>query len=319
MAIVDYSPQPLPPMTVGATSARDHQRLGQPYVVAMSPELAKQASGDLRLTYLTRTFESGNRLGVLARVVADRKCSGAQMRCDQTIRTALGMPTILQPVNPVIDGLAVAPVYASYRNRLRSASSVITGRRYVMLRAAPPKPSDIEKDLCRIRSDDLAAIGTNPGSLVLLFAAKTDKKGRLALSMIAAKALALGSDEITQRRCDEEQTRDQLWDARYRCAKKTLGVVGEDLSPVWLDSDTRQRLGVQQLSPILVRRDSRSSLTRQTQEFGVALLTSFLTLQAIIAPLTTHWNAAGRSLGSFAISLVGAGSLIVWRLRTDIR
>ncbi|WP_043392402.1 hypothetical protein [Mycolicibacterium llatzerense] len=319
MAVVDFSPQSLPPMTVGATSARDHQRLGQPYVVVMSPELAGRAAGHLRLTYLTRSFDPTHRLGVLAYVIADRGCSGTQMRCDQTIRTALGMPTILPAVSPVIEGLAVEPVYASYRNRLRSLTSVITGRRYVMLRAAPPKPADIEKDLCRIRSDDLAAIGTNPGSLVLLFAAKADKKGRRALSVVAAKALALGSDEIAQRRDDQEQTRDRLWDARYRCPKQILGVVGDDLSPLWLDSDARQRLGIQQLSPILVRRDTRSSLTRQSQEFGVALLTSFLTLQAIIAPLTTHWNAGARSLSSFAISLLGALSLIVWRLRTDIR
>jgi hypothetical protein len=312
------------PLLVSPTSAADHPGNGLPYVVSACPDVAKKAAGDLGLAFIERNIPGAPLppLGCLVRLRASDECTDGEIRCDQTVRVALGLPSRMKAGAPPFpcDELRIYPVSMSKRQRASNLASGILGRRYLLLRAGPPFPADIEKGICRIQKDDLAAMGTEEGGRVLLFGVSREK-GKFELKSISIQSLELDKQSLGKRATDSEATKNDGWDARYRSATHLLGVDGEDLSPLWIDFDVRKQLGGDSAWPVLVRRDSRSAFSRETQEFGISLLASILALQVIVNPLLDEVGIAPiwRGVVILVAALTAAIGLLVWRLRGDLR
>jgi hypothetical protein len=234
---------------------------------------------------------------------------------DQTLRTALGLPVLLLDDQSCAH-VALLPVKARWADRLRDVVSAGFGRRYVLWRSGPPDPDDIEKRICRVPADDIVAVGTREGGRVVLFTAH-EETGRYVLRRVSLQALALDGEALSRRRNAEESS----WTARYRKATALLNIEGTDLSPVWFDRDIREELGIDQSWPVLARRDVRSSLARETQEFGVALLASVLALDVFLEPIlvSVGLSPVGRGTTVFLVSLSASVGLLIVRLRADLR
>jgi hypothetical protein len=300
------------------TQSRHHKGHRLPYVVAVADATARH-TGRSRLAVLERLVD-GRHIGVIVGVVSDESCGDRDLRLDQTIRTALGLPLRIDASNCVRSDLRLVPLEIPFVDRVRNRVSGLVGRRYLLVRAAPPRPTDIEKRICRLSSDDLAALGSSVDGRVVLFGAKRRPDGAYALGRFSVQALGLDGDVVGQREGEERLSVDHRWDARYVCPTTVLGVDGTDLAKLFIDSDIREELGVGQAWPVLARRDSRSAISSETQDFGIALLTSFLALDGVLGPILEDqgWGPVARGVLSLAVAVTAAALLVIVRLRSDL-
>lgn len=286
------------------THGRHHTRPGVPYVVAVSSDTP--TDGFNRFAVLERTTEDERTVAVIVRLVVDPSCPPGAVHVDQTVRTALGLPVRVPEEGVEQLEMRLASVDTSLRDHLRDRLSFIAGRRYVLLRVAPPDPADIEKRVCRIQRDDLVALGTSPGSRVVLFGA-APHDGRYELRRSRLQALDLTDERVHHRRGAEEAQVERGWQARYPCARALLGVEGDDLNYVFIDRECREALGLRPGDPVLVRRDTISAISNEVQDFGITFLASLLALSQVAS-----------SLVGLTVAFAIAACVVVLRLRSDL-
>jgi len=270
---------------------------------------------------LERSIDDTRQVAVIVHVLSDLTCGPRDLRVDQTVRIALGLPPRVASDDVIRDDLRLLPLGVSVIDRVRDGVSRLIGCRYVLLRAAPPRPPDIEKRICRLSADDLHAIGSPKGGVVVLYGAKRGGDGGYTLGRSTLQALALESDVVREREATERSSASEGWNARYVCPEVVLGVEGDDLAKIFIDSDNRMEIGVEQAWPVLVRRDSRSAFSRAALEFGVAVLASLLALEGVVQPILSDqgWGPLVTGTVVVVLALVGATALIGARLRSDLR
>lgn len=305
--------------TVFPTEARHHRRPGLPYVVGVHPEVTL-AGRRPRLAYLERNLDGEHALGILVHLIRDPECRGTEeLRVDQTVRTALGLPVKIEEGGTPCD-LLLSSVRVRRRDAFRNGVSRIFGRRYLILRAKPPDPNDIEKRVCRVTSDDLNALGVPEGTRVVLLAVAR-KEGQLWLNRLSLQALRLDQARLEERRKAEEDQVPEGWGARYRSPSTLLEIDGSDLAPLMLDREDRDRLGIDQVWPVLARRDARSAFFRELQEFGIALLAGLVGIGRLLNPVLSDWGV-GRFWQGLVVLVVAtaiAFFVVILRLKADLR
>jgi hypothetical protein len=304
------------------TTVADHARRGMPYVMAAHQAVCKE-TGRRGWAVLERTLTpGGDTLFVIVLVIQDRSRTLARThaRLDQTIRTALGLKALIDPDAGQSVELQLKPLGAGVRDRLNNAMSRLVGRRYLLVRVAQPDPNDIEKGVARVSGDDLVALGALVGSRVVFFGAEGGPNG-YRLMRKSLQGMPLEGEAIAERRRKEEIATADGWSARYRSAPDLLGIDGPDLTDAFIDRDAREHLGIDRAWPVLVRRDSRSAMAREVQEFGIALLASLLAIEGAVEPLLEELDVSALWRGPIVllVALVLAVALVVLRLRSDLR
>lgn len=291
---------------VHPTSARHHRQHRRPYVIAVNDE----SGADLgRLAVIERSLGREVPLFAVAYVVIDHDLGPGEICMDQTLRTALGLPPRIGPDGIEASEIQVVGLHMRIDHRVLDIVSGLVGRRYLLLRCAPPDPGDIEKAVCRVTHDDLVAMGSREAGRVVLFgAART--KGGYELRRRSLQALTLDTErcERRDRLASEPQAISSGWGARYRSASGLLGVEGTDLPYLFMDRDDREALGLEQLSPVLVRRDTRVAFTDELRDFGIAFLASLLALQPFV-------KGGGGVVGALLLAVL----LVLARLRSQLR
>lgn len=304
------------------TTVADHASRGVPYVVVAHQAVFKEIGGRGWAVLERILAPGGHTLFVVVLVIPDRsgQLGRAHARLDQTIRTALGLKALIDSGAGQVVDLKLKPLRASRRDRLNNAMSRLVGRRYLLLRVAQPDPNDIEKGVARVSEDDLVALGADVGSRVVFFGAKHGSNG-YQLVRKSLQVMPLEGESVTERRKKEKDAAAAGWPARYRSAPHLLEIEGPDLTYSFIDRDAREHLGIDRVWPVLVRRDSRSAMVRELQEFGIALLASLLAIEGAVEPILEELDVSAVWRGPIVlmVALVLAVALVVLRLRSDLR
>ncbi len=298
---------------VEGTRSEDRPRLHRPYVIVLDSRRRPPIWKRPRLVLVRRKGPADvvaeARQATLARV-RWRKDSGEDViRMDQTLRTALGLQGVMAHGASVDgDDVEAFPIHVSRLHQLLGVLSALIGHRYLLLRVAPARPPDIEKPICRISADDLAAMGAKVGSRVVLFGVDITKGQKAKLVRHSIQALELVGQHVDKRKEAEEKQAPQGRSARYPSATEILGIDGLDLNYIFLDDKARRSVHTLSVQPVLVRRNAWSALIQDVQGFGVVLLAGVLAIDGI-----TKLNWAG-----VLIAIALAAMVSISRLRNEI-
>jgi hypothetical protein len=288
---------------VHPTTSSNHPSRSEPYVVAMSGQTIREIEAhDL---VMISALIGIRRMTCLARVVKDDKREAGVVGLDQTIRTALG----LARTGKVLGYVGVTPIRLTASQRIANKLSWVAGRRYLLLRVAPPDPPDIEKTLCRIFEDDQRSMGVETGGRVLLIAPHPDGP-RIKERSVQALPLTKDMGAERQTRTGQESRAGHDWDERYPDTPALLAIDGHnDLRPIWVDKDIRDYLNLRAGDVALVRRSVPNALLGQLLDFGVVLLAAVLALDRILPH--PEWLSA-------VIAVIITAAIMVARLRSKL-
>lgn len=299
----------------------DHHRSQAPYdyVVAMQPELAAELGLADRLVVSRRVVDGDNPPGkrkrplrAFAVVVRDPELERHQLRIDQTLRNALGIPFMTTAHER--DDLELTPLRRRWRQELHRWLIAKLGRRYVFLRVAKPHPPDIEKGICRVSRDTLTLLGTEVGNRIALASPVREDDGEYRIGVLSLKAFDLERGLSRERDSQEVGS----WAARYVAAGELLGVE-PDIGRVFLDLHAREALDLEPGDPVKVRRDFPDLFKQRLLEVGVLLAISIIALTGLV-PESLREAHYGWFLGSaIVLSAVITCAVIVLRLRARVR
>ena len=300
---------------IDATTNAHRAAFPYDFVIAMPPALAKEVGG--KGVVISRSIGDAKQpLRVHANVLPDHELGDQQLRMDQTLRTALGIP--FETGRHERDDLTLAPLALSWKQRLLRLVIHTLGTRYLFLRVAKPHPPDIEKNICRLPKDALNLMGTDEGNRIVLVSCVASGKGDYALRNFSSKAFDLSAPMAEQRDKETASQGRQDWRARYVPASDLLGVK-PDISPIYLDLHARQLLGLEPGDPIKARRSLLDIFKQQLIDVGImAAISAF----AIADILPTHYREDSYPL---FLAIVALGALlvtcllIVLRLRSKVR
>lgn len=225
------------------------------------------------------------------RVVIDNKLSNEQVRLDQSVRNAIGIPYGKEGEEGV--KVELHPLCLSVGQRLHYHLSRLFGWRYLFFRVCKSDTPDLEKDLCRIPSDAFRLLGCEAGDTVIC-EAPVFENGRYKLRTYKIKAYEAVREFIEEReRKEEEETKkaEKSLDARYHSAKELLEVE-PDIPRIFFDWHTREALGLLEgdlkklggeLHPVKARREITNLFFKELVGFGIMVLLSLLSALSIFA------------------------------------
>jgi hypothetical protein len=315
------------------TDNDDRDRFPNDFVLVVDPEVARAAQlGATDGVVIERMVDAATRkvLRVSASLRIDAALSprsptrdghapsGPQVRMDQTLRTALGIPYAEGAVKGPLSGISLARLPIDKRSRWKAWWLRLLGVKYAFARVEKPYPTDIEKGICRISKDTLSIIGTDEGRRVVVVACRrnADQPDVFETSEYATRAYDLSKDMREARAARTPEEVALGWRARYVDAPRLLGV-NPDLSPIYLDQHARDALGVNPGDAVRVRRDFVDLYMSQAFEFGV--------VTGLSAPvgrlLPDEWRANSFGLW-LVLSLLLSGTIalgvVVVRLRARV-
>lgn len=243
-----------------------------------------------------------------------------ELRLTQTARTSLGMPGHLNNGPIWRSGISLHKLHIPLKHQLFSVATNIVGRRFALLRTAYPETKDIEKNYCLIPENDLTALGVQTGGRVVLFGLRSDGE-HFRLCRNSLQAMGMDVDTVDRRRALEEDQSHLGLDALYCSPAHLLDMNTPDLGHCLIDRGARVSLGLTIMSPVLVRRDTRSALGQQFEELGIVLLVAILGLGPILTPIAAQFDIPQIVsnimilLLSVLVSLVG----VTVKLRSTLR
>ncbi|GEM_PF-1554707 len=215
----------------------------------------------------------GRKLKAPCRVAVDETLHDNQIRIDQTLRNAIGIPFNYDRNKTTVE---IYPLHLSWFQRLLDIISYILGRRYLFFRVCKADIPDMEKNLCRIPLDAFKLLGCEVGDKVVCESIVLEGNSH-KLKVHGIKAYE-SSDEMIKRR---EKLEEANASARYPSAEKLLNV-SPDIPRIFLDAHIREILQVDSLDPIRVRRDLSDLFFKQVREFGIIFLLSVLAAAQIL-------------------------------------
>ncbi|HHM04966.1 MAG TPA: hypothetical protein ENJ19_04380 [Gammaproteobacteria bacterium] len=279
------SGEPAPALSLGPTADAHRKDAHDDYIIAVHPTLALE-KGLRDYAVVTRKLAEGPELRAYGRVRLDRNLAKRELRLDQTLRNALGIPYEIEAGerHPELD---LFPLTLGLGQTLLEWFTRVLGRRYLFLRVAKLDPPDIEKNICRVPLDALCLLGTAAGKRVVLVSCLPADDGRsYRLHNMAIKAFEL-SDKMVQNRVDLQQ---EDWGARYVNAAKLLGVE-PDIASVYLDAHARNRLQLEAGQAVKVRRDFPDLFWAEAVEIGILFFVSLFALGEVL-PELFGWRRA---------------------------
>lgn len=316
-------PQPVDVEVEGST---DHDRAACPYdfVVAMGPDMAAAlglggpaCDGVVVTRWLAGGGAPSKRcpLRVNAVLRLDGGLAPGRVRMDQTLRTALGIAYELG--RHTRNDLGFSRLTLDRKQAARRLVVRVLGVRYMYARVEKARPSDIEKNICRVNKDMLAILGTGEGSRVVLLAPRPAAPATARLGLLSVKAFDLSEAMRTEREAQSRDHAEKGWNARYVNAAELLSL-RPDILPVYLDAHARSALGVEPGDPVKLRRDFPDLFKQQLLEVGVALALSTLALTRLFPDdlqKSHYWVFVGLSVGT---ALATTCAAIVARLRARV-
>lgn len=251
------------------SSVKKRRGLGRFAVVAYHPPTLERKS-----THHHPDFK--NKLVVPCRVAIDENLKDNQVRVDETLRNAIGIPFIYHKFGAAVPeevgfSVEIYPLHLSPFQRFQNFISYIFGKRYLFFRVSPASIPDLEKNLCMIPIDTFKLLGCENGDKIVLDSVIFDK-GYFRLKSIKMKSYAAPNELINERKKSEEPDIE----ARYVSAEKLLQV-SPDIKRIFVDAHIRYTLKVDQIDPLRVRRDLSNLFFKQIREFGIIFFLSLLT------------------------------------------
>ena len=255
-----------------------------PFPPGLRRELGAGSAAITRSVSQNRGGASKQPLRVHASVLKDASLAKTQIRMDQTLRTALGIP--FEQGLHLRDDLTLHPLRIGLWRRLHDWLISLFGIRYLFLRVAKPYPPDVEKDVCRMPKDTLSLLGTKEDNRVVLTSCKLGEgEGALArLSRQKIRAFDLDQAMAEKRAENAKGESGKGWSARYVDASRLLGVE-IDISTIYLDSHARSALGVEPGDPVKARRSLWDVTWDHLLDIGITLAASILAIESFFAGL----------------------------------
>jgi len=276
------------------------------YIICVNPSIKKRMYLG-RFAVLVHDHPGvDKKLKVPCRVVIDETRNESKVRCDQSLRNAIGIPFEYDEEKFTVK---IYPLRLSLFQHLRYFISYILGRRYLFFRVCKADIPDMEKNICRIPSDSFKLLGCEEGDRVICeYPVREGDFYRLRECKIKCYE---ASEEMIKKR---EEMEEENISARYPSAEKLLKV-SPDIPRIFLDAHARDELHVEPIDPVRVRRDLFHLFLKQIREFGIILLLSILAV-AHIFPIMITWQSL---ILIFVISVAIAFLLILVNIKAKIK
>lgn len=308
---------------IDGTSDEHRKACPDDFVVVMNPLLAKKFNLKHWVIVTREVEDEDNKEGskkkplrIYALAVPDEKLEMNQIRMDQTLRNALGIP--FEAGRHERKDLKFFPLEFDWKQKLRRFITGHLGRRYLFLRVAKPHPPDIEKNICRVPNDAMALMGTTEGNRIFPVSCIEKNTGIYTLKNCSVKAFDLNNAMNEQRIIEEDKDFEKKgWLARYVKTSELLQVK-PDIAPIFLDRHIRSELEVEPGDPIKVRRNFPDLFKQQLLEVGIVLTISAVALTGLFPS-----EFKDNSYKSFLIvallgSLLFSCLIILFRLRSKV-
>jgi len=274
------------------------------YIICVNPSIKKSKHlGRFAVLVHKRKIDKRlKELKVPCRVVINETLGDYEVRVDQSLRNALGIPYEFSDADKEKFTVEIYPLrlylFRLRFQHLRYFISYILGRRYLFFRVCKADIPDMEKNICRIPSDSFKLLGCEEGDRVICeYPVRDGDFYRLRECKIKCYE---ASEEMIKKR---EEMEEENISARYPSAEKLLKV-SPDIPRIFLDAHARDELHVEPIDPVRVRRDLSHLFFKQIREFGIISLLSILTF-AYSLPIMITWKSLIQiSVVSVAIAIL---------------
>lgn len=214
------------------------------------------------------------KLKAVCRVVVDETLDETQVRVDQTLRNAVGIPFKYDKKDTTVE---IYSLRLSRCQSLKNFISHILGRRFQFFRVCKADIPDIEKSFCRIPESAFNILGCEVGDN-LVCESPIFEENFYKLKAYKIKGYEASEEMIGGR----EKMEEKDISARYPSAEKLLEV-SPDIQRVFLDAHTRETLKVDPIDPICVSRDLVNLFLKQVREFGIIFFVSLIAVPNFFA------------------------------------
>lgn len=210
-----------------------------------------------------------------ARVFVNNEIEMGSIGLDFTLRTAIGAPSDLEVKHGeagTINEVEVSPIDNPEDSWWRRRLNESLGVRPQVCRVRMGVFPDLEDKVCRLPPNTLEMIGVNEGDNVIIESPRGEKIVR-----------GIKAFEIDEERRNTKEAQKERDDERYPSCENLLNLdrirlTEVDIPEIWIDQETRSRLGLQQRSksgvcqPVRVYRDSWYVFQQQLHEFSIPLV-----------------------------------------------
>lgn len=312
--------------TVDPTASPDRAAFINEFCVILPSSESARIGVDTTYVVIGRDAGDLGRLAVIARVGFDDWLPHATLRMDQTLRQALGgFGSRFTSTKELSFHGFVEPLHLSPKDRRAERLARSVGIRQLVVRACPTDVGNIEKDLVLLDRLDLLALGVRSGERLVLTTPRHVPDTGFELIRFSVTALDQSESFLEERRKLERQPgtryispndlRDPDLSAEDEAGKEQPGC---ELHRMQIDHDLRQRCGISQVSPVVVRRDTKTVVLREIQDFGVALLGTLFGFSATIK-LVLDAFVDLPDIASIGIGFVLAAAVTLLLLRSRLR
>jgi hypothetical protein len=274
----------------------EHRRLGGGvFVAAVNSKIRREHKfGSAVLVVYEKGIANTTRmLALICKLIIDDELQDSEVRLDQTIRNAIGIPFQYDEQSTIVEIRSIRGV-----RRFNNWAAQLLRRRSVVLRVHKIDIPDMEKNFGRCELAIFDVLGIEPGGRVVIEG--WDRSLSVpTVRRVTINLLALDKGFLEQRLLLEANDLS----ARFPSGPMLLGV-DPDIRGLYLDSHERAILGVDALDPVRVRCDVRDLVAREFTEFGLLFLVTLFSLSQVL-PIDVSWPVvAFIAVGSFVLSLV---------------
>lgn len=284
---------------------RDRPTPSSTHIIQLNPKTMKKlnvkkgtrvlltSASSIPIKYLGEI--KNRKLRIVAKVYKpDERMGENEVRVDQTLRNAIGIPAHISGRERVHIQRHVG-LGSSLLSRL---ITWILGVQDQVLRVHPSDTPAMEKQICLLHKEAMGIIGVGVGDFI-----RVESPYSKPLSL---RVLEL-TDQIKRRR--EQQIENDP--DRYPPCSKYLKLGSPDLPWILMDWHARDALKVDVCDPVIVRRDALHILYKNLNSFAILLLVTLIGASLAIEPV---WAKAIVFGGGIATSLL----LILYRIRKEV-
>ena len=259
-----------------------------------------------KFAVITHKIQYGNIfLKTHCRVIVDKSLNDSEIRVDQTVRNAIGIPYGYDEKTTKVE---VYPLNLSLPQSMNEYISYFLGRRYLFLRVNISDIPDLEKNLSRIPLEAFKLLGTNESNRIVLESPILNNK-KYILKKFDIKAFELSHQIIEMKPNLQKEYPD-----RYLNADEILKI-RPDIWPIHLDGHIRETLNLNSLDAVKVRRDLYDLFRNEVREFGIIFFLSLFTIVQIL-PIKIDWCLL---ILITLISLLIAVSIILMNIKARLK
>lgn len=293
---------------VTGTKTEHRKKAKDDYIICINSNKKKQLCMG-KFAVITHQIQNENRNKLLkthCRVIIDESLPDSQIRADQTIRNAIGIPYGYDEETTTVE---VYPLNLSLFQSINEYISYLLGRRYLFLRVNISDIPDLEKNLSRIPLEAFKLLGTNESNRIVLESPIKNNKNKYILKKFDIKAFELSHQIIEMKTNLQKEYPD-----RYLNADEILKIK-PDIWPIHIDRHIRDMLILDSLDAVKVRRDLFDLFLNEVREFGIIFFLSLFTIVQIL-PIKIDWWLL---ILIILISLLIAVNIILMNIRARLK